>query len=201
MSSTIGVLALQGGVIEHQRALEACGVDAPLVRRASHLAGLDGLVMPGGESTTMSRLLRIGDLYEPLRDMLHAGLPVFGTCAGMILLAKTVENTRDDAVNFAVIDIDVRRNAFGRQVDSFEAELPVTGIDTPLHTVFIRAPQVTRVGEQVTVLATVTAEDGTERVVAVREGNAMAAAFHPELTADIRMHELFLSHCVHNSAG
>lgn len=192
----IGVLALQGGVQEHCAALHRCGVAAVPVRRASELEQLDGIILPGGESTTMSKLLVTYELLEPLRAALQAGLPVYGTCAGMILLASTVEDTRADAQSFQAIDMTVRRNAFGRQVDSFEADLDVTGLAAPLRAVFIRAPWVERVGADVEVLATVPEGPAAGAIVAVRQGSALATSFHPELSGDDRMHELFISEIV-----
>lgn len=189
----IGVLALQGDVREHAHALADLGVETLEVRTPVQLARVDGLVLPGGESTAMSRLLKIFKMVEPLRDAVAEGLPMYGSCAGMILLAAEVLDTRDDAVNFGAIDITVRRNAFGRQVDSFEANLPCAGMPGgPYPAVFIRAPWVERCGPGVEVLAAVTAEDGTEHPVAVRQGNALATSFHPEMGGDRRFHQLFL---------
>lgn len=199
----VGVLALQGGVIEHVQMLEGLGVQTRLVRRTAHLEGLDGLVFPGGESTTMSKLLELGGMLEPLREALADGLPAFGTCAGMIMLSSGILDTRADAHSLNAIDVTVRRNAFGRQVDSFETDLDVAGVTDQapapgqdagqMHAVFIRAPWVERVGEDVDVLARVTdggAADGA--VVAVRQGHVLAASFHPELTGDDRLHRYFL---------
>lgn len=190
---TIGVLALQGGVREHLEALEAAGATAVPVRRASEVAAVDGLVLPGGESTTMSNLLLAFDLYEPIKQRLAEGLPAYGSCAGMILLADEVLDTRPDAVSFAAIDITVRRNAFGRQIDSFEADLAVTGLEgDPMRAVFIRAPLVERVGDGVEVLATVAEGPAAGRVVAVRAGHILATSFHPEMTGDRRLHQQFV---------
>jgi 5'-phosphate synthase pdxT subunit len=183
----IGVLALQGDVREHVEALHACGADAIAVRRVRELDQVAGLVIPGGESTTISKLLGIFEMYEPIRERLQAGMPAFGSCAGMILLASEILDTRSDAVSFGAIDMTVRRNAFGRQVDSFEQDLDFVGLDTPLRAVFIRAPWVERVGDDVEVLA----RDNSGHIVAVRHGNVMATAFHPEVTADHRVHGLF----------
>lgn len=189
----IGVLALQGDVREHLQALEASGAVAEPVRRAREIEAVDALVLPGGESTTMSNLLLAFDLYEPIRDRLAAGMPAYGSCAGMILLADEVLDTRPDAVSFAAIDITVRRNAFGRQIDSFEADLAVTGIEgDPMRAVFIRAPLVERVGEGVEVLATVAEGPAAGRIVAVRGGNVLATSFHPEMTGDRRLHQQFV---------
>ena len=189
----IGVLALQGDVAEHLRHLEEAGARAVTVRRRAELAEVDGLVLPGGESTTMSRLLDVYGMYEPLSERIGAGMPVYGSCAGMILLAAVVLDTRADASWFSAIDMTVRRNAFGRQVDSFEADLIVDALGPePLRTVFIRAPWVETVGPDVEVLASVRASDGHDHVVAVRQGNALATSFHPEVTDDIRVHRYFL---------
>ena len=187
----IGILALQGGVREHEQTLDRIGVAHRQVRRIEHLEGIDGLILPGGESTTMSKLLELGGLLEPLRELLSGGLPVYGTCAGMILLARQVLDTRADAHSFGVLDVTVRRNAFGRQVDSFETDLDFSGITDPVHAVFIRAPWVERVGPDVEVLAAVPDGPAEGAVVAVRSGNALATSFHPECTGDTRVHELF----------
>lgn len=190
---TIGVLALQGDVREHRAALEAAGARTIAVRRESELEAVDGIVIPGGESTTMSRLLRVFDLLEPLRARLKGGLPAYGSCAGMILLATEVLDTRADGEHLDALDITVRRNAFGRQVDSFEADLDMTGIDGgPVRAVFIRAPWVEKVGTGVEVLATVPEGPAAGRVVAVRHGNVLATSFHPEVTGDLRVHRLFV---------
>lgn len=190
---TIGVLALQGDVVEHLCHLEAVGARAVPVRRRSELDTVDGLVLPGGESTAMSRLLDVYEMYEPVSKRISAGMPVYGSCAGMILLASAVLDTRPDATNFSAIDMTVRRNAFGRQVDSFEADLVVDALGTdPLRTVFIRAPWVESLGPDVEVLAEVRASDGRDHVVAVRQGNALATSFHPEVTDDVRVHRYFL---------
>ena len=185
----IGVLALQGASETHLRALTAVGCEARPVRTPDDLDLVDGVVIPGGESTTMSKLLGLNELQAPLQRRLDSGMPAFGTCAGLILLAATVLDGRSDQVSFGVLDLDVRRNAFGRQVDSFETELdlPVLGAP-PLHAVFIRAPWVERVGADVSVLAEV---DG--HPVAVRQGPVLATSFHPELTDDHRLHRLFVS--------
>ena len=189
----IGVLALQGDVAEHLRHLEEAGARAVTVRRRAELEEVDGLVLPGGESTTMSRLLDVYGMYAPLAERIRAGMPVYGSCAGMILLAAVVLDTRADASWFSAIDMTVRRNAFGRQVDSFEADLIVDALGPePLRTVFIRAPWVETVGPDVEVLASVRASDGHDHVVAVRQGNALATSFHPEVTDDIRVHRYFL---------
>ena len=182
----VGVLALQGDFAEHLVALRALGADAIEVRTLEELRSVDGLVIPGGESTTIARLLIAFDLIEPLRDLIVKGLPVWGTCAGAILLAKRVPNL--DRPPLAVMDITVERNAFGRQIDSFEEDLEVAGMDgPPLRAVFIRAPVITRVGPGVEVLSRL--QDG--RIVAARQGRLLATSFHPELTPDRRMHALF----------
>ncbi|WP_115727393.1 pyridoxal 5'-phosphate synthase glutaminase subunit PdxT [Actinomyces culturomici] len=188
---TIGVLALQGDVAEHVRALEESGARALPVRRLAELDSVDGLVIPGGESTTMSHLLLAFGLFEPLCERIAAGLPVWGTCAGMIMLASTVLDGRDDQRSFSALDMVVRRNAFGRQVDSYEEDLEVAGLDEPFHAVFIRAPWVESVGADVEVLARAgNAPDGP--IVAVRSGSVLATSFHPEVGGDSRLHRLFV---------
>jgi 5'-phosphate synthase pdxT subunit len=187
----VGVLALQGAFARHMAALADLGASPVEVRTPADLAGVDGLVMPGGESTTMSMLLESSELFDPIAERLHAGMAVLGTCAGMILLARGVLDGRPDQRTFATLDIDVRRNGFGRQVDSFEADLAVRGLgDEPeaLHAVFIRAPIVERVGPTVEVLA-----EAGGRPVLVREGAVLASSFHPELTDDRRVHAAFLA--------
>lgn len=189
---SIGVLALQGDVREHQRALEDSGVSAPAVRRPVELAAVDALVIPGGESTTIDKLIGIFELREPLAARIEAGMPVYGSCAGMILLASTILDGRADQRPLQAIEMTVRRNAFGRQVDSFEADLAVAGITgEPFRAVFIRAPWVESLGDEVQVLARVTGPDGESHPVAVRQGNALATSFHPEMTGDHRVHGLF----------
>jgi len=188
---TIGVLALQGDVREHLRVLTSLDVRAVPVKDAAALTGVDGLVLPGGESTTISMLAIRWGLMEPLRAAVRGGMPVFGSCAGMILLADTVLDGRADQEPIGGLDMVVRRNAFGRQVDSFEAdvEFPALG-DEPIRAVFIRAPWVESVGPSVEVLASVPAGSG-DRIVAVRAGGLLATSFHPELTGDHRVHALF----------
>ena len=188
----VGVLALQGDVAEHASALADCGAHVVEVRSPGDLAAVDGLVLPGGESTTMSMLLERSGLFEPLAARLGEGMPAFGTCAGMILLATDVLDGRPDQRSFAAVDVGVRRNAFGRQVQSFEASLDVTGLPgpDPFDAVFIRAPAVERVGPAVEVLATVHG-----RPVLCRQGPVLVAAFHPELSEDLRLHRLFLDSC------
>lgn len=192
--TTVGVLALQGDVREHSRALEAVGAEAVRVRRPAELDAVDGLVLPGGESTTIDKLLRAFGLFEPLRERIAAGLPVYGSCAGMILLADRVQGARPDQRTLGGIDMTVRRNAFGRQVDSFEVDVEVAGLaGGPFHAVLIRAPWVEEVGPGVEVLARVPgvgADPG--RIVAVKHGPLLATAFHPELGADHRMHALLV---------
>lgn len=186
MTDKVGVLALQGDVREHSLVLAELGAHVVEVRAPSDLAGVGALVLPGGESTTVSLLLQSSQLFDPIAERLADGMPAFGTCAGMILLAASVLDGRPDQRSFGALDIDVRRNAFGRQVDSFEADLEVAGVGT-VPAVFIRAPFVERVGERVEVLATV---DG--HAVVCRQGAVLAAAFHPELSGDLRLHDLFL---------
>ncbi|RZL77997.1 MAG: pyridoxal 5'-phosphate synthase glutaminase subunit PdxT [Rhodococcus sp. (in: high G+C Gram-positive bacteria)] len=191
----VGVLALQGDVREHLAALNDSGADAVGIRRPEELEKIDGLVIPGGESTTMSKLLQIFELLEPLKARLRDGLPAYGSCAGMILLASEILDTRPDAQHLGAIDMTVRRNAFGRQVDSFESDLDFEGIvGDPMRAVFIRAPWVERVGDDVQVLARVPESGGAAagRIVAVRQGSVVATSFHPEVTGDRRVHELFV---------
>jgi 5'-phosphate synthase pdxT subunit len=189
----IGVLALQGDVREHVAALTASGARALPVRRPAELDAVDGLVLPGGESTTISRLLQVFELLEPLRKRLAEGLPAYGSCAGMILLASEVLDTRPDAEHLGAIDMTVRRNAFGRQVDSFETDLEVADVaGGPMRAVFIRAPWVERVGPDVEVLAALDSGPAAGRIVAVRQGGVLATSFHPEVTGDLRMHRLFV---------
>ena len=192
----IGVLALQGDVREHLHVLDTLGAEPVVVRRESELASVDGLVVPGGESTTMAKLARIFDVLDPLRARIVDGLPVFGTCAGMILLADRIEDGVVGQETLGGLDITVRRNAFGRQVDSFESSLDFAGLAEPVHAVFIRAPWVEAVGDGVEVLARV--PDGTAagaaagRIVAVRQGPLMATSFHPEVGGDGRVHRMFV---------
>ncbi len=189
---TVGVLAVQGDVREHLRVLELLGASATGVRRVAELDACDGLVIPGGESTTMFKLARTFDLFEPIRQRIKEGMPVFGTCAGMIMLADRIEDGTADQETLGGLDITVRRNAFGRQVDSFEGDLTIDGLDAPVHAVFIRAPWVEETGPEVEVLGRV--EDGAAagRIVAVRQGSLMATSFHPEVGGDDRVHRLFL---------
>jgi 5'-phosphate synthase pdxT subunit len=190
--TTVGVLALQGAFVAHERVLRQLGADTRQVRTPADLAAVDALIIPGGESTTMSRLLRTASLFDPIAARLDDGMPVFGTCAGMILLATDVMDGRSDQRSFASIDLSVRRNGYGRQVDSFERDIQLDGqagdaLDRPFHAVFIRAPKVERVGPGVQVLSSL---DGTP--VLVRQGPVLVASFHPELTDDHRLHAVFL---------
>ncbi len=190
MSPRVGVLALQGDTREHLAALRVAGAEAVTVRRASELSVVDALVIPGGESTTMSHLLREFELFEPLRARLADGMPTYGSCAGMILLATEILDAGAagrEAIPLMAIDMTVRRNAFGRQVDSFENDVMFDGLDRPVHAVFIRAPWVERVGPSVQVLAR-----AAGHVVAVRQGGNLATSFHPEMTGDGRVHGLFV---------
>ncbi len=191
-SPTIGVLAMQGDVREHLRALEQAGVLATPVGSVADLGRVDALVIPGGESTTMSKLAIADGLLEPLREARRGGMPMYGSCAGMIMLADRVEDARHDQETIGGIDMTVRRNAFGRQVDSFEADMTIPQLGAePFRAVFIRAPWVESVGDEVEVIARVSrGGDGT--IVAVRQGLLMATAFHPELTGDVRVHEMFV---------
>ncbi|OFI37874.1 glutamine amidotransferase subunit PdxT [Arthrobacter sp. SW1] len=212
-SPLVGVLALQGDVREHLHALEAVGARAVGVRRPSELAAVDGLVIPGGESTTIDKLARIFELAEPIKERIAAGMPVYGSCAGMILLANEIADPAKDLAgnpqqSFGGLDITVRRNAFGRQRESFETDLDFKGLDfsageagvEPVHAVFIRGPWVERVGPEVEILAQVEPDKarhtdtlhGLARIVAVRSGQLLATSFHPEVTGEKRIHELFI---------
>ncbi|MBO3741104.1 pyridoxal 5'-phosphate synthase glutaminase subunit PdxT [Actinoplanes flavus] len=189
----IGVLALQGDVREHLAALAESDVLARPVRRPEELDGVDGLVIPGGESTAISKLAVAFGLLDPIRKRIADGMPVYGSCAGMIMLARTVLDGRPDQESFHGIDMTVRRNAFGRQVDSFEASVEIDGIEGgPFHAVFIRAPWVEETGGDVRVLGRVAEGAAAGRIVAVRQGNLLATAFHPELTGDLRVHRYFV---------
>lgn len=192
-SPLIGVLALQGDVKEHEVALEAVGARTIRVRSAEDLSGISGLVIPGGESTTMSNLAIRAGLFEPLRSASSAGLPMYGSCAGMIMLADRVTDARPDQQTIGGLDVTVRRNAFGRQVDSFEIDLdvPVVGM-TPFKAVFIRAPLVESTGPEVEVLSILRRDGAAGTIVAVRQGVRLATSFHPELTGDTRIHDLFV---------
>jgi 5'-phosphate synthase pdxT subunit len=188
----IGVLALQGDVREHLAALAACGAVSVPVRRPTELVGLQGIVLPGGESTTIDKLARVFELRDPLVAALAGGLPAYGSCAGMILLAAEVLDGPVDQQTFGGLDITVRRNAFGRQVDSFEADLELSGIDGPMHAVFIRAPWVERAGPEVETVGQVDVPGAGTKIVAVRQGPVLATSFHPEVTSDLRVHRYFL---------
>lgn len=191
MTVRVGVLALQGDTREHLAALSEAGADAVKVRRVSELDAVDALVIPGGESTAMSKLLREFELLEPLRTRLADGMPAYGSCAGMILLATEIVDAGvpgREALPLGAIDMTVRRNAFGRQVDSFEGDIAFDGLDEPVHAVFIRAPWVERVGPEVEVLARAAGHP-----VAVRQGRMLATSFHPEMTGDRRVHRLFVA--------
>ena len=184
----VGVLALQGAWQRHAEALGALGAHAVQVRTPEDLSGLEGLILPGGESTTMSRLLELSGLFERVAERLAEGMPAFGTCAGMILLAGEIRDGRPDQRSFGVLDVSVRRNAFGRQVDSFEADVAVDGLGGGCFpAVFIRAPVIDRVGDGVEVLGSIAGQP-----VLCRQGPVLAAAFHPELSDDLRLHQLFL---------
>jgi len=189
---TIGVFALQGDVREHLRVVAELGAEAIGVRRPSELARCDALILPGGESTTMFKLAKAFELFEPLRERIRAGLPTFGTCAGMIMLADRIEGGTADQETLGGLDITVRRNAFGRQVDSFEEDLTFDGLEEKVHAVFIRAPWVEQVGDGVDVLARVEGGPADGRIVAVQQGPLMATSFHPEVGGGDRIHRLFL---------
>ncbi|HEX2057496.1 MAG TPA: pyridoxal 5'-phosphate synthase glutaminase subunit PdxT [Actinomycetota bacterium] len=182
----MGVLGLQGDFREHARALEEAGAAALVVRTPEQLAGVDALVMPGGESTTIGKLLDRFELLEPLRERARAGMPLYGTCAGLILMANEIEGPQDAPHRLGVMDLTVRRNGYGRQVDSFETDLDVKGFDGPYRAVFIRAPVVEQAGASVEVLASV-----DRKPVLVRQGAMLASTFHPEMTGDNRVHALF----------
>ena len=185
---TIGVLALQGAFRAHVRVLEELGAEAAEVRTVDQLEGVNSLVMPGGESTTMSMLLESSGLFDAVASRLAEGMPVLGTCAGLILLSTEIEDGRPDQRSFSRLDLTVQRNGYGRQVESFEADLETVGFDDPVHAVFIRAPRVVRAGDGVEVLA----EDPHGSPALVRSGTALGASFHPELSGDSRIHQLFL---------
>jgi 5'-phosphate synthase pdxT subunit len=187
----IGVLGLQGDVAEHLRALGESGARASLVRRPAELEAVDGLIIPGGESTTIWKLAEIFELAEPLRKRVAGGMPAFGSCAGMIMLAARLSGAASGQETLGAIDVTVQRNAFGRQVDSFERDLDIPDLgEAPYRAVFIRAPWVSQAGPAVEILAT---DPATGRIVAVRQGPVLATAFHPELTGDRRIHELFVN--------
>jgi 5'-phosphate synthase pdxT subunit len=195
----VGVLALQGDVVEHLRVLAAVGAQPSTVRRTAELEAVDGLVIPGGESTTMDKLVRAFDLHDPIRARIKDGMPVYGACAGMIMLAERIADGRPDQQTLGGLDMTVRRNAFGRQVDSFEEDIHVEGLDGLVRAVFIRAPWVEDVGEGVEVLARVEEGPAAGRIVAVRQGALLATSFHPEVTGDHRVHALFVQMCTSRS--
>ena len=189
----IGVLALQGDVREHFSAIENCGAIATEVKRPGDINNLDGLIIPGGESTTIAKLLRIFELFEPLQKALQNGLPVYGSCAGMILLAKKIIDGTSDQETLGIIDITVKRNAFGRQVDSFEQELQIAEIDSePFNAIFIRAPWIEKIGADVKSLAQIKSAGGLEHSVLARSKSVLVSSFHPELTGDLRVHRYFI---------
>jgi pyridoxal 5'-phosphate synthase pdxT subunit len=183
----VGVLALQGDVREHLSALESTEASALEVKHADTLAGIDGLVIPGGESTTIGKLLDRFELLEPLRERVAGGMPLYGTCAGLILMATEIAGHQGAPHRLGVLDVSVKRNAYGRQVDSFEADLQVDGLDDRFRAVFIRAPEVESAGADVEILAT-----WDDRPVLVRQGHLLASSFHPELTGDSRVHRMFV---------
>ena len=188
--TVVGVLALQGDFREHMAMLGDLGVRACEIRTPEELDDIDALIVPGGESTTIGRLARLYGLIEPIRHAAESGMPMFGTCAGMIFLATTTVN--HDQPQVGVLDATVHRNAFGRQVDSFEVDLDVVGLDDPMHAVFIRAPWIEKVGAGVDVLAEVAGPDGLTHPVLVRQGRILASSFHPELTGDTRLHRMLV---------
>ena len=182
----IGVLAIQGDFLEHRKMLDSISIESREVRTPKELDDLDGLIIPGGESTTIVQLIDIYDMRNTLVEKVHQGLPIWGTCAGMIVLAKSLKDTSPEPLG--LMDIEVSRNAFGRQIDSFETDLNISGIDgPPMHAIFIRAPLITKVGKEVEILA----EVSEGKPVAVRQGKILATSFHPELTEDSRMHSMF----------
>jgi 5'-phosphate synthase pdxT subunit len=192
VSLVIGVLALQGDVREHVAAVEAVGGEALPVRRIGELASVDALIIPGGESTAMWKLMRAFDLLQPLRERVQEGMPTYGSCAGMILLADRVLDAVSGQETIGGLDVTVRRNAFGRQVNSFESEISIDALGTePIHAVFIRAPWVEEVGDSVEVLGSVRVES-ISHPVAIRQGHLLATSFHPELTGDLRIHKYFI---------
>ena len=195
----IGVLAVQGDVREHLRVLADVGAHPSTVRRITELEEVDALVIPGGESTTMDKLVRAFDLYDPIRARIKDGMPVYGSCAGMIMLADRIADGRPDQQTLGGLDITVRRNAFGRQVDSFEEDIHFAGLDGLVRAVFIRAPWVEDVGEGVEVLARVEEGPAAGRIVAVRQGSLLATSFHPEVSGDERVHALFVQMCTTKS--
>ncbi|MDN5796941.1 MAG: pyridoxal 5'-phosphate synthase glutaminase subunit PdxT [Intrasporangium sp.] len=188
----VGILAVQGDVREHVAILQTLGAQAVLIRRPAEVEPIDGLIIPGGESTVMDKLVRAFDLQEPLRKRIEQGMPVFGSCAGMIMLADRISDGAAGQQTLGGLDITVRRNAFGRQVDSFETELDFAGLARPVHAVFIRAPWVEQVGDDVQVLARVGEGPAAGKIVAVRQGGLLATSFHPEVGTDRRIHAEFV---------
>ncbi|MTI82054.1 MAG: pyridoxal 5'-phosphate synthase glutaminase subunit PdxT [Firmicutes bacterium] len=185
-TTTIGVLALQGAFIEHEKSLQVCGAETRQIRLPEQLKGLDGLVIPGGESTTMGKLLMAYELLQPIKEMAKEGIPIFGTCAGMIMLAKEIVNSNQTSLS--LMDIVVERNAFGRQVESFEADISVSEFgEEPYNAVFIRAPYIVSASPGVKIMASY-----DEKIILARQNNFLTAAFHPELTEDLRLHKYFL---------
>jgi 5'-phosphate synthase pdxT subunit len=184
----IGVLALQGDVREHLRALEGAGATGIPVKREDHVGDVDGLIVPGGESTTIGKLLDRGELLEPIRERAVSGMPLWGTCAGLILMARTITGREDAPHRFGVLDVTVRRNAYGRQTESFETDLDIVGLVDPFRAVFIRAPVIEQTGSGVDVLASF-----NDKPVLVRSGPMLASSFHPEMTGDCRVHEMFVA--------
>ena len=196
----IGVLALQGDFREHINSLSDCGVNAVAVKTKEEIQSIDGLIIPGGESTTIAKLARSFDLFDLIKQRISNGMPTYGSCAGMILLADRIEDAIVGQESFGGIDMTVRRNAFGRQVDSFETDLNFQGITQPsVKAVFIRAPWVEQLGDNVQILAEVVGADGSKHPVAVRQGNLLATSFHPELTGDNRIHRYFIEEICANS--
>jgi 5'-phosphate synthase pdxT subunit len=191
-SPAIGVLALQGDVVDHLQVLASVGAQACRVRTVEDLDTVDALVIPGGESTTIIKLAELFDLADPIRRRLDDGMPAYGSCAGMILLARDLLDAAEGQRTFGGIDVSVRRNAFGRQVDSFETSVDVVGLDEPVHAVFIRAPRVERVGPGVEVLARTVDGPDAGSIVAVRHDRQLATSFHPEMTGDTRIHRMFV---------
>lgn len=189
----VGVLALQGAFDAHVQRLTDLGLESRLVKNTNDLVDLDGIILPGGESTTMSNLMVASDLGVELSQRLHDGLPAFGTCAGMIMMARAIQDGRPDQISLDAMDIQVRRNGYGRQNDSFEQDITITSFDSPFHALFIRAPVIESIGNDVEVLASI-----DERPVLVRQAYALASSFHPELVTDLRVHEIFLS-IIHES--
>ncbi|MSV57018.1 MAG: pyridoxal 5'-phosphate synthase glutaminase subunit PdxT [Actinobacteria bacterium] len=189
----VGVLALQGAFDAHVQRLTDLGIESRLVKDVSDLEDLDGIILPGGESTTMSNLLVASGLGVGLSQRLHDGLPVFGTCAGMIMMARTIQGGRPDQISLDAMDIHVRRNGYGRQNDSFEQDISISSLDSPFHALFIRAPIIESIGKDVEVLASIDANP-----VLVRQAHTLASSFHPELVSDLRVHEIFLS-IIHES--